>query len=214
MAALESAGIHTDSGLNYCRGDQAFYVQLLEKFAEDAPQKAETLEQLYLEKDHGNYRIQAHSLKSSARMIGADALSQTAKGMEDAARESDAAYLESHHRELLSQYLKTVEQIKDALGGQGREEDAQPAGDSQSQSQEADGAELAASLRELKGYLDTYEAAMAQKVLEKLEGLRYGEIPLGELVRDIARDVDNFEFDQAAGKASALIGRVEGGEEE
>ncbi len=214
MAALKNEGINTASGLNYCRNDRDFYIQLLTKFAEDAPHKSEEIDRLYGEKDYGNYRIQVHSLKSSAKMVGADSLSQTAKEMEDAAKESDAAYIKSHHKEFLEEYHETVRLISETLGiGQNAAVNEAESGSEERQDlKQTDETELTDCLKELKACLDTYEADRAQKVLDKLYGMIYREKPVKELVRDIERDVADFEFEAAADKTLAFIERVEGGE--
>ena len=213
IALLQKAGVNTVSGLNYCRNDKAFYLQLLTKFAEDAPLKEEDLQRLYEEKDYGNYRIQAHSLKSTSRMIGADQLSQTAKEMEDAAKDSDAPYIKTHHREFLEEYRETVRRIREAVGGEQKAPDGGPvpAGGGEDLAK-TDGKELASCLKELKGFLDTYEADGAQKLLQKLCGMIYGDTPVKDMIGDVGRDVTDFEFEKAADKVTALIGQVEGGD--
>ena len=215
MSMLQAGGIQTASGLNYCRNDKDFYLQLLTKFTQDAPHKAEEIDRLYDEKDYGNYRIQVHSLKSSARMIGADALSQTAKEMEDAAKESDAVYIKTHHREFQEEYRETVRRIAAAIesaADAGKDAPADGGGDTALA--QTDTQELAASLQELRECLDTYEADRAQKVIEKLSGMVWRETPVGELLGGIRQNVSDFEFEEAADKVAALIGRVEGGEAE
>ena len=214
-AALRNAGIDADAGLNYCRNDREFYRQLLAKFTQDAPHKAEEIERLYGEEDYGNYRIQVHALKSTAKMIGADALSRTAKEMEDAAKESNDVYIKAHHQALQEEYRGTARLIAEALGADADEEDHAPAdGGSTEELTPTDAQGLAAALRELKEYLGTYEADRAGKVIGSLRGMSYRETPVRELIGDIERDVEEFELEAAADKTEALIGRVEGGEAE
>ena len=215
ISALRNAGIDADAGLNYCRNDREFYRQLLTKFAQDAPHKAEEIERLYEEEDYGNYRIQVHALKSTAKMIGADALSRTAKEMEDAAKESNDVYIKAHHQGLQEEYRGTARLIAEALGVGADAEDHAPAdGGSAAELTPTDAQGLTEALRELKGYLDTYEADGAQQVIDRLCGMRYRETPVRELIGDIERDVEEFELEAAADKTAALIGRMEGGETE
>ncbi len=215
MSALQDAGINAAAGLDYCRNDREFYLQLLTKFTQDAPHKAEEIERLYGEKDYGNYRIQVHALKSTAKMIGADALSKTAKEVEDAAKESDAGYIEAHHQELQEEYRGTVQKIEEALGADAETEDNEPAaGGSAEELTPTDAQGLAAALRELKGCLDVYEVDRTQNEIDHLCGMIYQGTPVRELIGDIERDVADFEFEAAADKTAALIGRVEGGEAE
>ncbi len=211
MSRLKSVGVNTDSGLNYCRNDEAFYMQLLEKFVSDAPKKAQELNRLYEEKDYGNYRIQVHSLKSSAKMIGADALSQTAKELEDAAKESDAVYIRSHHKELLDEYQENIRLITEAVESGGSAGSA-AAPDAAQELADTDAQALSECLGGLKDSLTTYEADKAQSIIEQLNGMVYQGTPVKEMIQPIAQNVQDFEFEEAADKTAALIGRVEGGE--
>ena len=51
-------------------------------------------------------------------------------------------------------------------------------------------------------------------MIEKLSGMVWRETPVGELLGGIRQNVSDFEFEEAADKVAALIGRVEGGEAE
>ncbi|MGN1085292.1 MAG: ATP-binding protein, partial [Lachnospiraceae bacterium] len=64
---LKDAGINTQSGLHYCRGDEEFYLQLLTKFGQDAARKEAEIDGFYQQKDFANYHIMVHALKSSAK---------------------------------------------------------------------------------------------------------------------------------------------------
>ena len=71
--------------------------ELIEKtirqFAESCGEKADEIERLLAAEDYENYTIKVHALKSSARLIGADALSRAAEYLEmcgNAVRESDS----------------------------------------------------------------------------------------------------------------------------
>ena len=97
MTELREAGINTTSGLQYSREDAEFYRQVVEKFAGDYEKNKEKLAEFYEHRDAENYRISVHSLKSTSKMIGADALSGQAKEAEDAAKNGNFAYLDAHH---------------------------------------------------------------------------------------------------------------------
>ena len=61
-------------------------------FAESAMMKADEIEQFFLAEDWTNYTIKVHALKSSARLIGATALSEAAMHLEamgNAAKEAE-----------------------------------------------------------------------------------------------------------------------------
>ena len=115
MILLENTGIHTQSGMQYCYGDKEFYVELLTKFATDAEKKRTEIEDSFQQKDLENYRIRVHALKSTAKMIGADSLSENAKQAEMAAKNQDAGFICEHHGELLAEYRQVVQCIFDVF---------------------------------------------------------------------------------------------------
>lgn len=112
----ESAGINTKLGLSYCQGDEDFYEEILASFVSDAEQKKENMKKYSADEDWKNYRILAHSVKSTAKTIGAEELSDMAKALETAAKESDVAYLKLHGEELIEKYESLVQSISDILG--------------------------------------------------------------------------------------------------
>ncbi len=209
MALLESIGVNTRSGMRYSRGDKEFYVELLVKFARDEAQKASEMNDYFQKEDLENYRIRVHALKSSAKMIGADSLSEMAKSAEYAARDGDADYIKAHHEELIAQYHGLAQRVLEIFDLSGE--------DGAGQAAPADGAEISASelvqrLTELKEGLDTFEADKADSLITEMGGLVCRGMPVDGLIRDIKKDVDDFEFSAAAEKVEALIGKIEGGE--
>lgn len=108
LSRLEKSGINTSAGMQYCCGDREFYRELLEKFAQDAAQKGQTIDDFWQKEDLTNYRIMVHALKSSAKMIGADSLSELARKAEEAAQKQDMDYIRAHHEELLTIYRETA----------------------------------------------------------------------------------------------------------
>ncbi len=102
-------GLNVDSALVYSCGDEDFYLELLTDYAKQASDRCAELTS-YLEAGNlKDYEILVHSVKSSSKTIGADDLSELAKLLESAARDSDADYVRQHHDALVSglEELKT-----------------------------------------------------------------------------------------------------------
>lgn len=210
-ALLEQAGIHIQNGLQYCLDDMAFYEELLLKFAGDAGKKQEDMTGFFAREDWENYRILVHALKSTARMIGADELSEQAKRLEDAAKDQDTAYIGTHHEEVLIKYRDTVQGIRRAFGGEansGQEVD----GVKQTE-QEISSADLVKKLEEIKESLGTFEAEKAERQIGELNGFVYGADSVADLLREVLQEVEDFEIAAASEKVEAFICRVKGGEE-
>ncbi len=76
-------GINTEDGLKNC-GDVDSYLDALTVFAQSVTSGAKEIANFYKLSDWKNYTTKVHALKSSARVIGANELSDRARRLEDA----------------------------------------------------------------------------------------------------------------------------------
>ncbi|MCR5746501.1 MAG: response regulator [Lachnospiraceae bacterium] len=113
---LKAAGIDIDTGLGYCLNDMDLYKEVLLEFANDSTEKKEELEKFYKSNDWENFTIRIHALKSSARMIGALSISDRAKTLEEASKESDAVFIRTNYPKFIPDYLKLTEIIRHIYG--------------------------------------------------------------------------------------------------
>ncbi len=208
LSRLRDAGINVNAGMQYCKNDIEFYQEVLIQFARNAAEKAAEINNFYRQKDFDNYQIRVHTLKSSAKMIGADSLSELARKAEEASKNHDAEYIEKHHEEILSEYSGTAQHISDVL----KTPETDSVQDEPKNRTEIATDELVRQLEELKEKLDTFEADQAEHIISGISGFLYQGITTEELLHDIGQDVENFEFGAACEKAVALISRVKGGE--
>lgn len=208
MDRLESAGINTGSGIGYCNGDSDFYIELLTSFVNDADRKGTELEQFFEKKDLDNYCVLVHALKSTAKMIGADSLSENAKQAEDAAKNHELEYIIQHHGELMTRYRQVVQSICDVLGISGNRQKQDEVKERQEISEE----EFIKQLKDLKDSLDYFLEEKSLSIISVMCGETYPKVSMDEFLDDIHRDVDDYEFVSASKKVAALIGQVEGGE--
>ena len=202
MHLLREHGFHVEEGLQYCNHDGAFYEEMLLNFARDAGGKITQLEAALQNEDIKNYQILVHTLKSSAKMVGAEELSDLAKDTEAAAKDQDTEYIRQNHSALLEGYRQTAQRINDALS---------PA-EKAASGAEITGAELRDRLQTLRGTFDTYESEEAGALLEEMSEFTYRGTPIRELLRELRQDVEDFEWDAASEKADALIRGLEVGE--
>lgn len=207
MALLEAGGINTQSGLSYCQNDMEFYLELLEGFAQDAPRKEKGMDDFFKQGDFDNYRIIVHALKSAAKTVGADVLSEMARNAEDAAKNHDAGYIEEHQEGLLAKYREVVQCISEATAS-----DETGSKEETPESMELSGDEFMKQLSELRGSLDTFEADRAEALISEMSGAVYRGTSVGRLLQETRQDVEDFEFGAALAKIEALMSSVEGGE--
>lgn len=128
-APLRAAGVDISQGLRYCQNDDEFYRTLLLQFAAEAESKRGELEQFFTEGDLSNYSIRIHALKSTAKMIGADALSEKAKALEDASKAGRQDEVQAGHAPAMALYDALTGAIGEAFGGGASPDSAAADGD-------------------------------------------------------------------------------------
>lgn len=94
--------LDVEHSLDYCGGEENFYIELLQDFADQW--KQERLSGLYEKKDLENYAVEVHGLKGSARILGFRELGDMAEKMQFAAQAQNLEYMKLHHEELLQKY--------------------------------------------------------------------------------------------------------------
>ena len=77
--------------------------------------KTSTLDEFFDKQDWNNYRTTVHALKSTSLTIGAVHLSEDAKALEMAAKDEDAEYIRSHHKDTIEEYVKLIDQLNKIL---------------------------------------------------------------------------------------------------
>ena len=113
-------GFNIEAATSYTLGDDEFYRELLETFVGDEAAKRETLTTSMESEDWKNYQIAAHALKSAARTIGADELSEMSLEHENASKNaadnpSDADFIKLNFENLMSKLTEVSTSIRKAL---------------------------------------------------------------------------------------------------
>ena len=104
--------INVDLGIKHSGGISSF-INALHMFLDTIDDSSALIEKTYKENDIKLYTVKVHALKSSARIIGAESLSELAKTLEDAGNKDDRAYIDEKTDELLNDYRKFKELLKD-----------------------------------------------------------------------------------------------------
>jgi len=108
---LADIGIDAEKGLRYCM-DKELYRTILADYVADSEGKSDKLEEYFGSEDMKNYQILVHALKSTSKMIGADDLSDKARELESAAKESDSFFIKENHRAAMKMYKDLTDALK------------------------------------------------------------------------------------------------------
>jgi signal transduction histidine kinase/DNA-binding NarL/FixJ family response regulator len=113
--ALVRAGINVQMGLDYCAGEEDFYLEMLQMFCEQSGEKKSEIASYYEAASWADYAIKVHALKSTSLTIGAEQLSEQAKLLEQAGKKEDVDYIRQNHSPLLDLYDQVCESIAGLL---------------------------------------------------------------------------------------------------
>lgn len=116
LSVLEDYNVDIGSGIKNCDGVSA-YIPLLRVFCEAIEDVSAELDRYYKAEDLDGYAIRVHALKSSARIIGANALGEKAQRLEDAGKNSDTDYIRDNHGELINEYRRLKKPLSAILFG-------------------------------------------------------------------------------------------------
>ena len=112
-AKLEKAGINVKMGLDYCCGEEEFYLEMLRMFHSQSAAKEEEIISLYETANWTDYAVKVHALKSTSLTVGAEELSAHAKTLELAGKQGDIEYIRENHARLLRMY----EEVSGSMAG-------------------------------------------------------------------------------------------------
>ncbi len=189
--------INTDDAIRNVGGSKEVYRELLATFY-DSDTMSEA-QQYYDDRDLENYRITVHGLKSSARYIGADNLSDKAKELEDYSKKNDWDSIDREHQNIIPLYRKVADSIKRYLEQGGSAESSPSKGDSISKD------ELIEKLNNLKDSLGEMDFDQAADIASSLKEISYEDEKIDVDVKDIVRMVENFDFEDAETNLDILM---------
>lgn len=102
----------------YLCGDVEDYLSALSVFADSISSKSKKIESALMSEDIEIYTTLVHSLKSSARTIGATDISDLAKKLEAAGKDKNLDFIKENTKDLISLYRSLEEPLRSILSPQ------------------------------------------------------------------------------------------------
>ncbi len=109
--------LDTKVGMNYCMDDAEFYIEMIETYLHS--DKRHEIENAYETDNWNDYETYVHALKSTSLNIGAVALSEHAKGLEYAAKNTDYSFIRENHGHVFDEYSELLNDLQTALSRRG-----------------------------------------------------------------------------------------------
>jgi len=157
------SGIDVKSGIA-AAGGKTTYVNVCENFCATGDEKIKIIEEYLGKEDYANYTIQVHALKSSARLIGANGLSEEALKLENAGKEDNVQLIKRKTGDLLDEYRGIVRILKKIMS-----DDTTPSEDNRP---ELSDKKLKRRLEDMAELLQAYDFASAKELFKDLKNYK------------------------------------------
>lgn len=191
---LEQRGINAISGLRNMNNNIVNYQETLKLFVRSYESKSRQMKEMLDNKESKNYGIEAHALKSNARVIGADELSAIAYKNEMAGKEFRIDNAKDMWNEMINEWQKVVGIISDYLNvvdskHANVEEDS-------SNLKDITDDELKNKLDEIYEYVDDYDHIEAKKAIEALMDYKMSQ-EVKSSVKEAYKNLEAMDYDSA-----------------
>ena len=161
---------------------------LIKIFVSTIDESAKKLDEFKEKSDIKNYTIKVHGLKSTARLIGEMSISKKAEALEKAGNAGDWDYIETHHKELIDEYLS----IRNTYEGQ------KPA------KKPLDESDLKDALYSIIEMANVCDFTSTEMVLNTLADYEMPE-GLDEKLKEIRALLDKLDYEAVASLATQML---------
>jgi CheY-like chemotaxis protein len=195
---IEIAGLDVKKGIMISGGTIASYLETLAIFYKDGLTRTEDINESLKAEDLPLYTIHVHALKSAFANVGAEALSEAAKALEEAGKNGNISFVRKHNPSLLKELRALLDTIKDTLQKE----------NTQTRETAINIETLKPDLVNLKTAIIELDAGTINETIEKLRALTQGE-SVGNVIENISDDLLVAEYDNALVSINTLLGEGE-----
>jgi HPt (histidine-containing phosphotransfer) domain-containing protein len=191
----EIPGLDTVRGLAMTGGQKEGYLKILKIFVDDARQYLKLLKEALDKGDWPKFTIEVHALKSSASTVGAVALSESARKLEEAGRAIDEPFVDLNFEIFHEDMLLLLTRLEHYLGGLSVSARGQSF---------LSPTEIVGELKALRRAFDETDGGAIDSIITRLSEERLNE----ELRQDVDRLARHFlevEYDEAIALIDILI---------
>ena len=181
------SGLDVQAGVEHC-GDVASYIEALKVFANTVMSGADEIGYYCANGDWKNYTTKVHALKSSARVIGANELSDRARRLEDAGNSGYFNEILNDTEQLLKLYISYIEKLSPLLDHEENNSDKPP----------IDEDELAEAFETMQEAAANFDIDTIEFVLKSLEDykLPQNETEIYQKLKDATEKLDWDKINQ------------------
>lgn len=191
-------GIDPGSALSLIN-NKALLRNIMQQFYRSIEQKEARIRSFWKNNDIKNFTIEVHSLKSSAKQIGANHLSSVAAGLEQAGLNNDLDYISRHTNAMLIEFLRLRQDMSKYFGEADPVRYDEPVSGSPAKGATAvtpATQEESDLFQEMQNALDEMDSLRIDDVLEKMSALRCSSEEKAYLQR-LKNAVEDYDLDAA-----------------
>lgn len=117
LAYLKSSmpQVAVEEGIARCGNTVKEYLRILKITQQYGEKYLAELKEMWEKKDYGNYTIKIHSMKSTSRSLGANAIADLALLQEKAGKEGNYSYIDANWQVFQKEYRRLLEEIEQVL---------------------------------------------------------------------------------------------------
>jgi HPt (histidine-containing phosphotransfer) domain-containing protein len=192
-ADIKISGIDVKKGIAMTGRKLELYLQTLAIFHKEGVQKINEINKCLETDDYDLYTIYVHALKRSLASIGSSELSETARELEMAGKQSDSAFIRSNNVQFLMDFNSILSDIGKIL-----------ANEDEKQEIPMDFEVLKCELNRLKEALYALDSIAIDETVDILQKLtKTGEI--GAKVENILQSILIGEYDEAVAMIDSMV---------
>ncbi len=170
-------------------GGRSLFVGSLKMFYDTIDENIEVLESAYQQADWNLLTIKVHAFKTSARIIGANELSDLARRMEDAGKAGNALFIKANYRDLIEMYRDFKNKLKklDEIEADQTEAD-------QTEKKEVSDDVICDALDAIRELVEQMDYDAIEMILDEVRGYEMSE-DRKKLVEDLTKSLKQYDWD-------------------
>lgn len=180
------------SGTLYC-GSEENLIEILRICGDTAEENMDEIQKFYEERNWKEYTILVHGVKSSMKSVGANQLSEMAKNLEQAGKDTDEAYIDANHQPFMDEYVRVNTFLHASPLVYEQEEGSAPIEESASFEEISD-QEFENRISQLESKMYDFDGAAMAEVVKDLQKCSYGSVPLDKPLTTILRKIEMSDF--------------------
>lgn len=188
LEVLDELGLNTADALANFQGDEEEYKNVLLTLCRSSDTKGKLLKYYVDQHDYKNYIVAVHGILGVAQMIGAEALANKSRELEQAAKQGLRELIERETEHFADAFDKLLSSVRNAIMTK----------DTVANKGAIDKEDLVTIIDELKGYLAEYQLNEVEELFFTLAQFSYPDTRVMELIHKAEEQMLSYSYNDVA----------------